>query len=321
MRRLAFLLLALAAFNVAAQSYPSKTVRLVNPFPPGGPLDLIGRLLSERLGAALGRPVIVENKVGAAGNIGAAEVARAAPDGHTVLLTLYSTLAANPHLYERLPFDPLKDFAPITALASFDAVLIVNPALPVLSVKELVAYARANPGKVNYASAGKSSPGHLAAEYFRVKTGAEFTHVPYKGNAEAVRSVVSGETQIMFTPTTVTLPLIGAGRLRAIGVYLTAGIDALPGVPSLGAQGVAGFDLQDLPTWYGMLAPAGTPPEVVRRLHEETVKALKDPQAAKALLAARIFPIGNSPEEFAAMLRASHAAWGRIIRETGVKGE
>lgn len=321
MRRLIALLLAFVAFNAAAQSYPSRNVRMVNPFPPGGPLDLIGRLMSEKLAAGLGRPVIVENKPGAAGNIGAAEAAKSAPDGHTVFLTLYSIVTANPHLYPGLPFDPLKDFAPVTAIASFDGVLIAHPSVPAASVAELVAYAKANPGKLNYASAGKASPGHLTAEQFRVRTGAQFTHVPYKGNAEAVRSVIAGETQIMFTPTTVTLPHIRAGRLKALGVYLADDVDALPGVKSIAAQGVAGLDAKSIPSWYGMLVPAGTPREVIARLNAETVKVLKDPQVEKTLLAARIFPIGNSPEEFGAMMREGHAAWGRVIRETGIKGE
>jgi len=312
---LAILALALAQ-AAAAQAFPSKAVRLVNPFPPGGPLDILGRLLSERLGAALGRPVLVENKPGAAGNIGAAEVARSPADGHTVLLTLFSIVTSNPHLYDRLPFDPLKDFAPITALASSDSVLIVHPALPAASVKELIAHAKANPGKLNYASAGKASPGHLTAEFFARRSGAAFTHVPYKGNAEAIRSVLAGETQMMFTPTTGALPLIKAGKLKAIAVYLTERVDELPEVPSL-----EGFDQKTLPFWYGLLAPAGTPREIVMRLNAETVKALKDPQVDKTLRAGRIFPIGNSPEAFGAMMREGHAAWGRVIRETGVKGE
>ena len=187
---LAVLALALAQ-AAAAQSFPSKTVRLVNPFPPGGPLDLLGRILSERLGAGFGRPVLVENKPGAAGNIGAAEVAKSPADGHTVLLTLFSIVTSNPHLYDRLPFDPLKDFAPITALASSDSVLIVHPSVPAASVAELVAYAKANPGRLNYASAGKASPGHLTAEFFGRRAGAAFTHVPYKGNAEAIRSTAA----------------------------------------------------------------------------------------------------------------------------------
>jgi tripartite-type tricarboxylate transporter receptor subunit TctC len=278
-------------------------------------------MLSERLTTAFGRPVIVENKPGAAGNIGAAEVAKSAPDGHTVLLTLFSIVTSNPHLYDKLPFDPLKDFAPVTALAGSDSVLIAHPAVPASSLKELITYAKANPAKLNYASAGKASPGHLTAEYFRLKTGTDLTHVPYKGNAEAVRSVLTGETQLMFTPTTGALPLIKSGKVKALAVYLVDSVDELPGVTSIGAQGLAGFDQQSLPFWYGMLAPAGTPRETVMRLNVETVNALQDPQIDKTLRAGRIFPIGNTPEEFAAMMREGHAAWGRVIRETGVHAE
>ena len=310
-----------ASLAVFAQGFPSKTVRLVNPFPPGGPLDLLGRTLSERLSAAFGVPVIVENKPGAAGNVGAAEVARSAPDGHTLLLTLYSIVTSNAHLYDKLPFDPMRDFAPITALATTDAVLIANPSVPASSAAELIAYAKANPGKLNYASAGKASPGHVAGEYFRVITGARMTHVPYKGNAEAVRSVLSDETQVMFTPSTVTLGLIKAGKLKALAVYLTDGIGELPDVRSLGAQGIAGFDLKSQPFWYGLLAPAGTPQAAIMRIHAETVKALRDEKVGAALKSARLFVIGNSPEAFAAMIRDDYAAWGRVIREAGVKGE
>lgn len=316
MRRWALLLVALLPLHVAAQSYPSKPVRLVNPFTAGGPLDLMGRLLSDKLSGALGKPIIVENRPGAAGNVGAAEVARAPGDGHTLLLTLFSIVTSNPHLYERLPFDPLKDFAPITAIARSDSVVVVHPSVPAASMRELVAHAKANPGRLNYASAGKASPGHLTAEFFARGTGAAFTHVPYKGNAEAIRSVIAGETQIMFTPTTGALPHIKAGKLKALAVYLTDAVDELPGVPSL-----EGFDQKTVPFWYGLLAPAGTPREIVQRLNAETVNALKDQQVDKALRAGRIFPIGNTPEEFAAMMREGHAAWGRVIRETGVRGE
>ena len=316
MKRWALLLIALVPLQAAAQGYPSKPVRLVNPFTAGGPLDLMGRLLSDKLSSALGKPVIVENRPGAAGNVGAAEVARAPNDGHTLLLTLFSIVTSNPHLYEGLPFDPLKDFAPVTAIARSDSVVVVHPSVPAASMRELVAHAKANPGRLNYASAGKASPGHLTAEFFARRTGAAFTHVPYKGNAEAIRSVIAGETQIMFTPTTGALPHIKAGKLKALAVYLTEAVDELPGVPSL-----EGFDQKTVPFWYGLLAPAGTPREIVQRLNAETVKALKDPQVDKALRAGRIFPIGNTPEEFGAMMREGHAAWGRVIRETGVKGE
>ena len=312
---------ALVVAAAQAQAYPSKTVRLVNPFPAGGPLDLIGRAMSERLSAAFGVPVIVENKPGAAGNIGAAEVAKAPPDGHTLLLTLFSIVTSNPHLYDKLPFDALTDFAPVTSLATYDSVLIVHPSVQAGSVRELVAYAKGNPGKLNFASAGKASPGHLAGAYFSVRAGVQLTHVPYKGNAEAVRSVLAGETQVMFTPATVALPLIKSGKLKALAVYLTDRIDELPDVRSLAAQGVEGFDARSQPSWYGLLAPAGTPKDVIARLNAETRKALKDDKVAVAFKAARIFALGDTPEEFAAMMRDGHAAWGRVIRDTGVKGE
>ena len=320
MRRVLFLLLVATPFPAAAQ-YPSKPVRLVNPFTAGGPLDLMARILSERLTTSLGRPVIVENKPGAAGNVGAAEVARSAPDGHTVLLTLFSIVTSNPHLYANLPFDPLKDFAPVVALARSDSVVVVHPSVPASSVRELIAYARANPGKVNYASAGKASPGHLTAEYFVRQTGVQLTHVPYKGNAEAIRSVLSGETQLFFTPTTGALAQINAGKLKALAVYLTDRLDELPNVGSLESQGFHGFDQKSLPFWYGLVVPAGTPREAIDRLNAEVNKVLKDAQVVPRLATARIFPIGGTPEEFGRLMREGHAAWGKVIRETGVKGE
>jgi tripartite-type tricarboxylate transporter receptor subunit TctC len=315
MARFCALGLSLLALVAHAQEFPSRPVRMVNPFPPGGPLDVMGRLLSERLSASLGKPVLVENKPGAAGNIGAADVAKAPPDGHTVLLTLFSIVTSNPHLY-RMSFDPLKDLAPVTALAVSDSVVVIHPSVPASSVKDLIEHARANPGKLNYASAGTASPGHLTAEYFGLRHGTRMTHVPYKGNAEAIRSVLAGETQIMFTPTTGALPHIKAGKLKAIAVYLTPSVDELPGVPSL-----EGFDQKTLPFWYGLLVPAGTPPAIIARLRGDSVKAISDPETAKKLRAGRIFVVGNSPEEFAAMMRDGHAAWGRVIRETGIKGE
>ena len=317
---LAVLALALAQ-AAAAQPFPSKTVRLVNPFPPGGPLDLLARVLSERLAIGLGQPVIVENRPGASGNLAAEAVVRTAPDGHTVLLALFSIVTSNPHLYAKLPFDPLKDFAPVTALAGTDSVLIVHPSMPAQSVAELVAHARTNPGKLNYASGGQATPGHLAGAYFRLKTGIDAVHVAYKGNAEAIRSVLAGETQMMFTPTTGALVHIKSGKLKALAVYHSEAVDELPGVPSLGAQGLAGFDQQNMPFWYGMLVRAGTPSDIVARLHAETVGALRDPATAARLRAARLFVIGNTPEEFGLLMREGHAAWGRIIRETGVKAE
>ena len=310
-----------ASSPTSAASFPSRTVRLVNPFPAGGPLDLFGRVLSERLAVAFGVPVIVESRPGASGNVGGAEVARAPADGHTLLLTLYSIVTSNPHLYGKQAFDPLKDFAPVTLLASYDSVLIVHPSVAAGSVAELVAYAKANPGKLNFASAGKASPGHLAGELFRVRTGAQLTHVPYKGNADAVRSVLAGETQVMFTPTTGALALIKSGKLKVLAVYLTDRTEELPGTPSLQSLGIEGFDARSQPSWYGLLAPAGTPADVIARIQIEALRAMRDEKAAAALRAARIFVVGSSPQEFAVAIRDGTAAWGKVIQETGVKGE
>jgi tripartite-type tricarboxylate transporter receptor subunit TctC len=200
-------------------------------------------------------------------------------------------------------------------------VLIAHPSVPAKNVAELVAYAKANPGRLNYASAGKASPGHLTAEYFRRQTQVELTHVPYRGNAEAIRSVLSGDTQLMFTPTTGALAQVQAGKLKALAVYLAESVPELPEVKSLEAQGIKGFDQKSLPFWYGMLVPAGTPREAIQRLNGETLKILKDPKVAATLRAARIFPIGSTPEEFGQMMRDGFTAWGKVIYETGVKGE
>ena len=318
MKRLAVLLLWLAAFHTGAQTYPSRPVRLVNPFPAGGPLDVLGRLMSERLSAPLGKPVVVENKPGAAGNIGAAEVARAAPDGHTVLLTLFSIVTSNPHLYANLPFDPLKDFAPVTALAAYDGVLIAHPSVPANSIRELVEYAKANPGKLNYASAGKASPGHLTAEQFRVNTGTEMTHVPYKGNAEAIRGVLGGDAQLMFTPSTGALPLIKAGKLKALAVYLADSVDELPNVPSAGAQGVKGLDQKSLPGWYGVLVPAGTPREVVMRLNTALNNATRNPKLREILESRGSIVVQGTPEDFLDFIKAETVKFAPVIKRAGV---
>lgn len=304
-----------------AQAWPNRPVRLVNPFPPGGPLDVLGRVLSEPLSKAFGQTFLVEAKPGAAGNIGAESVAKADPDGYTLLLGLFSIMATNPHLYSNLRFDPLKDFVPVAAIASYDAVLIVHPSVPANTVAELLAYAKANPGKINYASAGRASPGHVVTEYFRLKTGINVVHVPYKGNAPAVQSVVAGETQMMMTPTTGAIPHVKAGRLKALAVFLEDRVDALPGVPSLESLGIKGFDQKSLPSWYGLFAPAGTPAEIVNRLSAETIKALGDPKVKERMAAGRYDIIAGGPDVLTAMLKDSHAAWGRVIRETGIRAE
>jgi tripartite-type tricarboxylate transporter receptor subunit TctC len=309
-------ILATAVVSPATAQYPDKAIRFIVPQAAGSNTDLYSRLIAAEMGKALGQQIVIENKPGAAFIVGLDAIAKAPPDGYTIGMGLIGGLAIAPHMVAKLPYNIEKDFQPVAQVSRAYMILAVSPKSPLNSVKDIIAYAKANPGKLNYASAGKASPGHLTAEFFARRSGAAFTHVPYKGNAEAIRSVLAGETQMMFTPTTGALPHVKAGRLKVIAVYLTERIDELPGVPSL-----EGFDQKTLPFWYGLLVPAGTPREIVLRLNAEAVKALKDPQVDKTLRAGRIFPIGNSPEAFGAMMREGHAAWGRVIRETGVKGE
>lgn len=317
MRRLLAALLFAAALPAAAQ-YPSKPVRLVNPFPPGGPLDLMGRLLSDRLGTALGKPVIVENKPGAAGNIGAAEVARAAPDGHTALLTLFSIITSNPHLYDRLPFDPLKDFAPVVAIATSDSVLIVHPSVPAQSVRELIAYAKQNPGKVNYASAGKASPGHLTAEYFARQAGVQMTHVPYKGIQAIAPDIVSGEVHVVFNAFGPLNAFVQAGKVKLLAVTSAERLPAYPDVPSLSESALPGFDATG---WYVLFAPAGTPRPVLERLNAELRSALADRDTVQKIEKAGMRPVAQTLDEAARFMTAETDKWGRAVRASGAAAE
>ncbi len=318
---LAAVAFAAASAVVVAQDYPSKPVRMIHPYVAGGPAELISRTVGERMAKALGQPFIVESRPGAAGSIGAELVARAAPDGYTLLVSVNFTLASNPHLYPKLPFDPMKDFASIIALAGYDSALIVNPSIPASNMKELIAHLKANPGKFNFASAGKGSPGHVLGELFKLKTGVDLDHVPYKGNAPAVQSVVAGEAAIMLTPTTVATPLARAGRLRLLAVYNTERNPDFPDVPTLESQGISGFEQKDLPAWYGWLAPAGTPQSIIAKLNVEANRALREKDIADFLQMRGFIPFGGTPEQFGDLIKRSYESWGRVIRETGIKGE
>jgi tripartite-type tricarboxylate transporter receptor subunit TctC len=315
--------IAFAAVSVlaVAQDYPSKPVRVIHPYVAGGPAELISRMVSERMAKSLGQPLIVESRPGAAGSIGAELVARAAPDGYTLLISVNFTLTSNPHLYPNLPFDSLKDFSPIIALAGYDGALIVHPSIPARNVKELVAHLKAHPGKFNYASAGKGSPGHVLGELFKQKTGVDLVHVPYKGNAPAVQSVVAGESAMMLTPTTVATPLAKVGRLRLLAVYNTERNPEFPDVPTLENQGISGFEQKDLPAWYGWVAPAGTPQPIIARLNAEANRALVDKDIAALLETRGFIPFGGTPQQFGELIKRSHDAWGKVIRATGISGE
>jgi len=316
MKRFVVLGLALVAFQAAAQDYPSKTVRLVNPFPTGGPLDLIGRILSDRLAAALGKPVIVENKPGAAGNLGAGEVARAPADGYTLLMATSTTLGISPALYKPSPIDPVRDFTPIAQVGSVNFFLIANPSFPARTVREMIDVVKANPGKYNYASVGSGSPHHLFMETLKTELGLSIQHIPYKGTPAAITDLLAGNVHVMFCDATIALPNIQAGKVTALGTSAARQTALVPDVPPVAAT-VPGFDWQ---AWQGIAAPAGTPREVVARLAAELARVQATPEFREQLVKFGMEPSPpQSPAEFAAVIVAEQPRWAKAIRESGAK--
>jgi len=316
MRRAVALVLALPAAWAAAQSFPSKPVTLVVPFPPGGALDVVARGLAEQMRTDLGQPVIVDNRAGAGGTVGSAAVARAAPDGYTVLFGSVATHAIAAGLYPKLPYDPIGDFAPITQLTSSPLVLTVSPALKAASVAELVAAAKAQPGKLNYASTGNGTAVHIAGEAFRMAAGVDVLHVPYKGGPQATTALLSGESGYMLANPQLVLSFVQSGKLRALAVTGPARIESLPGVPTLKEAGVGGVDIT---TWFGLWAPKGTPAAVVERLNAAARKALATAEMKRQLEAQGDGPVGSSVADFTAFVRAEHKHWVAFVQTAGIK--
>ncbi len=302
----------------AAQNYPNRPVRLVVPFPSGSPSDVLGRLVGQRYGDALGQPVVIDNRPGAAGIIGADTVAKAAPDGYTLLMGGTGALAINPGLRSRMPYDSVKDFAPVSLFASIPFLLVVSPSVPAANIKELVAVAKANPRQLNYASSGIGSPTHLAAELFKTVTGVDMVHVAYKGTGPATIDLISGQTHVMLSGITVLMPHVKAGRLRGLAVASATRSSLLPQLPTVIESGIPGFTAD---TWTGVLAPRGTPATIVMRLHGEVVKMLRDTDMKERLLGLGAEPIGNKPEEFRAYIRDEINKWTKVIRTVGIKEE
>jgi tripartite-type tricarboxylate transporter receptor subunit TctC len=317
-RRTLLLAAALAALPMAAfaQGYPSKPIRFVVPYPPGGPLDTIARLLGQKVSEGVKQPVIVENKPGAGGNIGADFVAKSLADGHTILMGAVATHAINPTLYAKIPYDPVRDFAPITQVASTPNVLVVNPSLPVSSVAELIAHAKANPGKLNFGSGSTGSAGHLAGELFNSLAGVQMTHIPYKGAAPAMRDLIGGQIHLMFDNLASSLTQVRAGRVKALAVTTANRSSLAPELPTVAESGLAGFDIS---TWFGVFAPAGTPREAITRLHTEFTRALAAPDVREKMLNMGAEPVGNTPAEFAAFIRAEAGKYARVIKASGAR--
>ncbi len=306
----------LPAGPAQAQAYPTRAVKMVVPFPPGGSLDIAGRLIAQKLTDAWGQPVVVENKPGAGGNIGADFVAKSPPDGYTILMGALSTHAVNPSLYKSMPYDAAKDFAPITLIAITPNVLVVNAASPVTSAKEFIAYAKANPGKLSFGSGSNGSAGHLAGELFKVETGTDAVHVPFKGGAPATQALLAGDTQFMFDNLANAMAQVKAGKLRALAVTTASRSPLAPDLPTMAEAGLPGFDIS---TWYGFFAPAGTPPAVVAKWSADVAKVLNAPDVRAKFVADGAEPTPNSPEQFAQFIAREQAKYARIVKASGAK--
>lgn len=314
-------ILALAAGHASAQRYPHKPIRWLIPFSAGGPTDVLARAIAPKLSEALGVPVIVENKLGAGGSLAMDAVAKAAPDGYTIGMGHTGTQSINPHIYTKLPYDSLKDFAPITPVVSYVNVLVVNPNVPVKTVGELVAYAKANPEKVSFASGGTGATNHLSGELLKAVTGAPMLHVPYKGSAPALIDVIAGNATCMFDILVTSLPQIRAGKVRALAVTSAKRSHYAPDIPTMRESGVEGYEEAGSDLWFGVFAPAGTPKPIVDRLNAELVKALKAPEVVERIRVQAYDIWTLTPEEFAAFLRVEYVKWGKIVKLAGAKAD
>ena len=312
------LALALAfAGGASAQQFPTKPVRMIVPFAPGGATDYMARAIAQKMSESIGQPVVVENKPGANAILGTDLVAKAAPDGHTLFLCAFGH-ATNPYLVAKLPYDTLKDLAPVTLLVTGPLMLIANPSLPANNVKELIAYLKANPDKLNYASGGIGSSQHFAAELMMNMTGTKMTHVAYKGTAPAYVDLLSGATSLMFDNLVTALPQVKAGKLKALAVTPAQRASQAPEVPTMAEAGLAGYETG---IWHGFLTTGGTPKATVERLNKEIVRAVNLPDVKDAFIARGLLPIGNSPGEFDAFIGNEMAKWSKIIKEAGIKAE
>ncbi|MGE3987919.1 Bug family tripartite tricarboxylate transporter substrate binding protein [Pseudorhodoplanes sp.] len=307
---------ACVAATAHAQSYPSKPITLVVPFPAGSTTDLVGRILQDELAKAVGQTVIIDNRGGAGGGVGAEAVARSAPDGYTLLMGTIGTHSINPAVYAKINYDPIKDFEPVIQFGTAPNVLVVHPSLPIKSVADLIAYIKANPGKVNYGSSGNGTSNHLSGAMFVARNGLQATHVPYRGGAQAITDLLRGEIQFMFYHYLPLLPHIQEGKLRAIANTNATRIAALPDVPVMKEAGMDDFVVS---AWFGVYAPAKTPKEVVTKLNGAILKIINSPQVKKGLLAQGIDPAAGSPEDLRKLNQAELARWSKAVEQAGAK--
>jgi tripartite-type tricarboxylate transporter receptor subunit TctC len=315
MRFLAFLLLLLTSNVGLAQAYPAKPVRIIVSFPAGGIADIYARVIGMRVQETWGQPVVVENRTGAGGNIGAEAVAKSAPDGYTLNMSALGPHAVNVSLFAKLPFDPVKDFAPVALVLEAEGLLVLHPSVPATTVAELIAYARANPGKLTFASAGMGTASHLAGELFKSMAKIDMTHVPYKGNVPAITDLLAGQTALLFATMPTVLPHVKAGKLRALATIGAARSAAAPDLPTIG-ESLPGFEVNN---WIGLFAPAGTPAEIVRRWNAEVLRIMQSPEIQSRLPneGARFYP--QTPDQFAAFVKSEIAKWAPVVKASGAR--
>ena len=315
MRFAAFLLFVFSSLSLA-QPYPSKPIHLVVPFPPGGPTDIVGRMVAQKLSDGVGQNVVVENRPGAGGTVGSASVAKAAPDGYTLLYGSTSTLAIAPSLYKNLSYDPQKAFAPISLVSSGPIIIAVNEKVPARTLKEFIELAKSSPGKLAYGSGGNGTPPHLAGELFKTVAGVDLLHVPYKGGGPAITDVAAGQVQAIFEGQVALMPHFQSGRVRPLAITGAKRSPALPDVPTATEAGLPKYDAN---FWSGVVAPAGTPPEVIARLNSALVKALGSAEVRDTLTKQGLEPAGNAPREFAEHIRAEAQKWAAVVKASGAK--
>ena len=315
---IAAVIVAAAFGSVCAQSYPVKPVRLIVPYPPGGGTDIFARMLGAKLGEVLGQQMVIENRAGAAGVLGAEAAAKAPPDGYTLVVGQASNLAINPHMMSKLPYDPVKDFAPITLLAVAPMIVGVNQAAPITSVQELIKLAKARPGTLKYATAGSGSPMHMGGEIFKDVAGVDLLHVPYSGGGPALISLIAGETDIAFDTAASILPQVRAGRIRALAIARASRLAEYPNSPTCAETGLPAYEAN---AWYSMHAPAGTPPAIIRKINAELVKAMAAPDIVEKLRQLGSDAGGDTPEHFGAFVRAELDKYAKLIKKSGIKVE
>jgi tripartite-type tricarboxylate transporter receptor subunit TctC len=307
-------LMALSAVAQADDPYPQQSIRLVVPAEPGGAADFIARLISPVLSASLGQAVVVENKSGASGTIAGNLVAKSKPNGYTLLMAQNTSIVIAPHLYKHLPYDTLKDLAPVSLVISVPNILVINPNVPAKTVGEFIALAKAKPGTFSYGSAGIGSPSHIAGEMFDKDAGVQMLHVPYQGSAPAVTALLGNQIPAMFAPITAVLPLVRANQLRALGVTTAGRLPSLPNIPTIAESGVPGFDIS---SWFGLFAAANTPPEIIARLNRAVAEALKDPRVSAAIAKMASAPVGNSSAAFTALVRTEDQQYADLLKKIG----